>query len=148
MRMKLRRTVRLCPPTRKSLLTVRGCPQEWERLDPTADEQVRHCRACNEDVHFCSTDEATLTHALAGHCVARDEPDGSELPHLVVGRALLPEPTAQQKEARRNWKRERGIEQALSNDLDSIDRRCPECGYPVPEWRKTCYVCQHPLGRA
>jgi hypothetical protein len=124
------------------------CLKTWEGLQPTADSDVRHCAQCNEDVHFCRTDEETLRHARAGHCIAREEPLSEELPHLVLGRPESPPVvTPEQQQASALRARERGITDALDNARYEGARDCPECGYPVPRFRKTCYVCAFELGR-
>jgi hypothetical protein len=140
--MKTERTVRNC---RDGFAFV--CPKRWEGLAPTGDENVRHCPACNEDVFFCRTDEETLRRAKAGQCIAREMPDGSELSPIVLGRPETPlVPTPEQEEAGRAWRRERGIDAALEN-LKYAHRACPGCGYPMPDWKLRCTVCDRELGR-
>jgi hypothetical protein len=142
--MPMRRTVRRC------VLEVRACPQEWDSLDATADQNVRHCASCARDVFFCSSDSETLERARRGECVARLEPDPADLPslHLVVGRpeiSTLPAPTAEQEAAGALARRESGIREALAR-LNYDATTCPTCSYPVPTFRKTCYVCAKEMG--
>lgn len=71
------------------------CPQLWNRLIPTNNDRVRHCPACNRDVHLASTQEDFSRHRDEGHCIAVrvTEPDGTADPeeaHWVVGRAMPP----------------------------------------------------------
>lgn len=141
--MRTERTIRTCPVRMKFT-----CPRTWEGLQPTADSDIRHCTQCNEDVHFCRTDEETLRHARAGHCIAREEPHPDELPHLVLGRpAVHPVRTPEQERASALRRREAGITDALDNARYEGARDCPGCGYPVPSFRRTCYVCSFELGR-
>lgn len=113
----------------------------------TADSAVRHCDRCGNDVYLCTTDEATISHARAGHCIAREVPDNTELPHFVIGRPTeLPKFTPAQEEAQRWNRRESGIDDAIRNAQDA-PRTCPQCGYPAQAWRKTCRVCGYEMGR-
>jgi hypothetical protein len=54
-----------CDPLRDG-----GCPTNWELLRPTADPDVRHCRSCRRDVHYCRTPADFVRHGESGHCVA------------------------------------------------------------------------------
>jgi hypothetical protein len=99
-------------------------------------------------VYLCSSDEETVGHAQAGHCIAREMPDSSELPHVYVGQPVgLPPATPQQEEANRLMLRERGVDDAIKNARSST-RSCPRCQYPAPDWRATCRVCGFEMGRA
>ena len=147
--MKTRRTIRNCPlpVVRRALRDFqRVCPQQWEALTPTDQPSVRHCGQCDHDVYLCSNDEETLSHARAGHCVAREIPDESELPRVyVVGRPKhVPPGTPEQEEALRLTQREHGIDNALRNL--SAPRSCPRCHYPAPSWRTNCRVCGFAVG--
>lgn len=140
--MKTQQTIRNCPLP----VFSKQCPRLWEELTPTAEASVRHCGHCNRDVFFCSTDDETLTHARAGHCIARAIPDESELPDIYLGQPKhVPPPTPEQEEAEHLTHRERGIDDALKNL--TTRRSCPRCRYPVPGWRTTCRVCGLELGR-
>src|SRR6187431_704151 len=130
--MRTERTIRKCPIRMKFV-----CPRTWQDLRPTASADVRHCAHCQQDVYYCRTDEETLRHARAGHCIAREEPHPGELPRLVIG---TPDessvPTPEQEQARAWSRREDGIADALNNGPVEGDRDCPQCGYPVPGYRK------------
>ena len=124
------------------------CSKLWDELDVRADPAVRHCTQCGSDVFLCATDEETIAHAWAGHCIAREAPDSSELPSIVLGRPAVPvEYTPQQEEARRWNRRESAINDSIRNASRS-ERSCPQCTYPAPLWRKTCRVCGYEMGRA
>lgn len=140
--METTRTIRNCP-TALGLV----CPQRWAELAPTEEPGVRHCGRCDQRVYFCSGDEETIAHARAGHCIAREMPDASELPPIFVGRPVgLPPVTTQQAEARRIMHRERGVDDAIKNAGNS-SRCCPRCQYPAPGWRVQCRVCGFEMGR-
>jgi rubrerythrin len=66
---------------------------------------------------------------------------------LVVGRPVFVEPGAEEAEAIEWRRRERGIEKVLAGGVADVDRVCPECGYPVAGFRKSCQVCRHVVGR-
>ncbi|AKF07511.1 hypothetical protein [Sandaracinus amylolyticus] len=124
------------------------CPLQWDALERTDDPDVRHCTACSERVYFCRDDAETVERALAGQCIAREEPDASEKPAIVLGRPARPLVMTARQSAAQSWSgRERGIREAIAGDVRAT-RRCPECGYPVAGWREHCYVCGHALGRA
>jgi uncharacterized protein (TIGR02996 family) len=48
------------------------CPLRWERLQPTAEREVRFCTSCQKEVHHCHTIGSARVHAAMGHCVAVD----------------------------------------------------------------------------
>lgn len=63
------------------------CPQKWGELQETEDKTKRFCDKCEQTVYFCITDDETRKHARAGHCIAREIPDTSELPWLATRQA-------------------------------------------------------------
>ena len=138
---KTNRTVRNCPlPVFRKV-----CPRTWDALTPTTQSTVRHCQQCNQSVYLCVSDEETLDHAKAGHCIARELPDNSELPVMYLGQPRVqPVPTPEQDEALRRLHRERGIDDALKNV--NATRACAECGFPFPSWRSRCRVCGQNAG--
>lgn len=142
MRVRTARTIRNCLPVFRVV-----CPQRWESLAPTDELGVRHCGQCDQQVHFCTTDAETVAHAQAGHCIAREMPDSSEMRAVYVGQPVgLPPETPQQAEARRLMLRERGVDDAIKNARSS-SRCCPQCQYPAPDWRVSCRVCGFEFGR-
>lgn len=139
--MKAKVTIRNCESTFRF-----QCPKLWSELSPTAAADVRHCALCDCDVFFCKTDQETIAHAKARHCIARELPDEKQLPHVYVGKPKdVPIPTPEQQEAAKLFARERAIDDAIKN-ADS-DRSCPNCNYPAPRWRLTCRVCGFEVGR-
>ena len=133
-------TIRLC-----GLKFKRQCPLKWENLSATTDPLVRHCQTCEREVYFCASDEETMAHADAGHCIARSAPHRSELPMMFLGEPdaewlRAHRPTPLQEEAGRIASRESQINAALKN-LRFTPRRCSACGYPVPSWWPACRVC-------
>src|SRR6266566_8111248 len=123
------------------------CPRRWEELTPSEDSGVRHCSHCKQQVYFCSTDEETIGHARAGHCIAREMPDASDLPRVFVGKPVgLPPVTTEQQETRRVMLRERGIDDSIKN-AQTATRACPRCHYPASDWRISCRVCGFEMGR-
>jgi len=135
------RTIRNCLPVFGLV-----CPQRWESLAPTDEPGVRHCGQCDKEVYFCTTDAETVSHAQAGHCIAREMPDLSEMRAVYVGQPVgVPPETSQQAEARKLMLRERGVDDAIKNA--SCSRCCPECQYPAPDWRVSCRVCSFEFGR-
>ncbi len=53
-------------------LSLHPCPQRWNSLDATPAAGVRHCWACDRDVHYCQSIDELHAHARRGHCVAID----------------------------------------------------------------------------
>lgn len=51
-----------------------NCPMQWEQLEKTEVESIRHCTSCKEDVTFCNTEEQVLQLAMRGECVAFSVP--------------------------------------------------------------------------
>lgn len=142
--MRTERTIRNC-----TVHVDTPCPKRWDELQVTDSVNARHCFVCGEDVFFCSSAEETLEHARAGHCIAREEPHPSELPRVVLGRpTVVPVVTTEQERARAWARREHGINILLRGRLEAASRPCPDCGYPVPSFRKSCYVCGLEIGRA
>lgn len=41
---------------------------------------------------------------------------------------------------------EKGIREVIAS-VEPSARRCPDCGWPVPRFRVSCYVCGHEIGR-
>lgn len=140
--MQTARTIRNCLPVFRAV-----CPQQWDALAPTEDPGIRHCGGCDQRVYFCETDAETQAHARAGHCIAREMPDSSEVRAVYLGLAReLPPETPEQAEAGRRRHRERGIDDAIKNTGRS-SRSCPGCHYPAPDWRVACRVCGYEFGR-
>lgn len=46
------------------------CPRLWDRLQPTAEEGVRHCHECDRDAHLALTKEDFRRHSEEGRCIA------------------------------------------------------------------------------
>lgn len=139
--MKTTKTIVRC-----TLLSRPQCPKSWDALAPTGVEDVRRCGACGDDVYFVRSDEETIAHAELGHCIARERPDASELPNLVIGLPrLVPSkptpPTPEQARAVAWVVRERGIENAIVPSAMRSGKRCAACGYPTPSFKDDCYVC-------
>ena len=139
--MKPKVTIRNCESTFRF-----QCPKLWNELTQTASADVRHCALCDCDVFFCTTDEETIEHAKAGHCIARELPDEQQLPRVYVGKPKnVPIPTREQVEAAKLFVRERAIYDSIKHA--DTDRSCPKCNYPAPRWRVTCRVCGFEMGR-
>jgi hypothetical protein len=138
---KTERTIRNCGVRMKIV-----CPKTWDALDTTGRADVRHCSQCNEDVYFCATDAETIAQAYAGHRITRERPLGSELPAAILGgrpRVV----TDEQRAALDRARREHGIDTLINGRVAGTTRACPDCSYPVPDFRKSCYVCGREVGR-
>lgn len=46
------------------------CPRVWHLLEPTAQDDVRHCAACDRNVYLGRTEASLRQHSEQGHCVA------------------------------------------------------------------------------
>jgi uncharacterized protein (TIGR02996 family) len=69
------------------------CPQNWDRLAPTAAASVRFCSECRRNVYYCATREEALDHAVCGNCVAVDARvlrRGGDLDYMALGRPKPP----------------------------------------------------------
>jgi uncharacterized protein (TIGR02996 family) len=90
-------------------LTLLVCPQQWEKLRPTGEPDVRFCETCRKTVHYCPSIGEARRHASQGHCVAVDSrverrPGdlGADRPRLPAGvimgfRMPFPEPQPGQR---------------------------------------------------
>lgn len=69
------------------------CPRVWHLLEPTAQDDVRHCAACDRDVYLAPTEESLRQHSEQGHCVAVpvqppaacETTDGKRYSRMVLG---------------------------------------------------------------
>ncbi len=48
------------------------CDKRWDEMTPTADQSVRRCEQCQENVHYCDTLAVARQHAEKNHCIAVD----------------------------------------------------------------------------
>ena len=134
--MQTQQTIRNCSEVFRVV-----CPQRWEALAPTDELGVRFCGQCEQQVYFCESDEETIAHAHAGHCIARELPDASELPRAYIGQPAVRPPATPEQNRAGLWKvRERAVDDAIKNARRST-RFCPKCRYPAPDWRVSCRVC-------
>jgi uncharacterized protein (TIGR02996 family) len=92
--------VESCPVARAQALTDEAlarhgvrfnvvCDKRWDELTPTGDQKVRHCAACNKDVHYCDTIDAARDHAHRGECIAVSlgvRRHGDDLEQVIVQR--------------------------------------------------------------
>lgn len=140
--MQTTRTIRNC----SEIFRV-GCPKQWEELAPTDNPGVRFCGQCEQHVYFCETDSETIAHARLDHCIARELPDASELPRVVLGQPGIRSPITPEQDQAGQWNvRERAVDDAIRNARRS-SRSCPRCDYPAPDWRVSCRVCGFEFGR-
>lgn len=145
--MKTQNTIRNCPAEFRD-----RCSKKWDDLQPTPDPDVRNCTQCGLAVYFCKTDQETIDHARAGHCIARLMPDSSELPPKIsaFGRTdkifEAPKASPSQLEAQAWAMRENGINDFIQDAPQAV-RSCPVCRFPVLGWRKRCHVCRSEIGR-
>ena len=139
--------MRYTNPIRNCVVEFRKlCPLKWESLGKTPDPGVRLCTTCSRDVYFCDSDEEAIHHAKAGHCIAKPQPDGSDLLPIYLGEPEPPPPTPAQIALGEEIHHERAKTNALRN-LKYTERFCPGCGYPCPEWKPVCRVCGFEIGR-
>jgi tetratricopeptide (TPR) repeat protein len=59
------------------------CPQQWELLNTTRDNDVRHCSICSQNVYVCLTSQEFIQNAKSGKCVA--------IPHELAHRPNNPQ---------------------------------------------------------
>ncbi len=140
----MKRSIRNCPATDFRY----RCDKTWDELAETDRPDVRHCERCRSEVYFCATNEETIAHAKAGHCIAREGPDESELPHSWVGIPMgVTELTPAQSEAVAWNIREAHVDDSIRN-VTRWTRACPRCSYLAPDWRVVCRVCGFEMWRA
>ena len=77
------------------------CDKNWDQLQATDKQTVRHCTDCKQDVHYCDTIVEARRHASAGRCIALDlgviRRDGDVIvdQYMMLGR---PSPESVQRE--------------------------------------------------
>ena len=113
------------------------CPKQWDDLQQTADQAVRYCQECKENVYLTRNDTETLQRARAGQCVARMSPPEDE-GHILVGE-VSPEYAARLDAEHERAERERRIQAALLR-IPGNAKPCPKCGFPE-DAAKGCTVC-------
>ncbi|MEM9506484.1 MAG: tetratricopeptide repeat protein [Cyanobacteria bacterium P01_E01_bin.35] len=66
------------------------CPKQWNNLQVTANESVRFCDVCQENVFYCTDKQEADQHARQGHCIAIASQLSSDVYNrftpMVVGR--------------------------------------------------------------
>jgi uncharacterized protein (TIGR02996 family) len=60
------------PPIDRCLKFDYECPERWDRLTPTAQDDVRHCGVCNRQVVFCTSLERAYELGAQRACIAID----------------------------------------------------------------------------
>jgi hypothetical protein len=84
------------------------CPKRWSELEPTDNDGVRFCSACDKDVHYCVSVAEAKAHARNGACVALD---------LTASRW--------QNDLAPSWEELCG---SCGADIGARQTRCPTCG--------------------
>lgn len=112
------------------------CPQQWDAMDATDDDDIHFCRSCEKNVYFCRTDEETVAHAKAGHCVARALPVVERQTPVMIGRV---EPEPAEMLAKHYRRREETIAEVLKVQTS---KSCDKCGYPMRDDGRWCDVCR------
>lgn len=108
------------------------CDRTWDEMTPTADAAVRHCEACDRNVHYCDTIVVARRHAAHGRCVALDlgviRRPGDLFPRRVMIRGRInielvrqiraeerernrPDPVSEERERRKREQRQSSGEQ-------------------------------------
>ncbi len=78
------------------------CPQQWSKLQPTGQADVRHCSECNRDVYLALSEADMRLQSEQGRCIAvplaqPEEKADPDEPCWVVG--LMESPYSAGKEA-------------------------------------------------
>jgi uncharacterized protein (TIGR02996 family) len=60
------------PPIDRCMKFDYECPERWDRLTPTAEDDVRHCGVCNRQVFFCTSLGRAHELGAQGACIAID----------------------------------------------------------------------------
>lgn len=55
------------------------CPQQWQELDPTFEENQRFCDVCKKTVHLCESLDEVAQRARKGECIAWQEKEYAEM---------------------------------------------------------------------
>lgn len=125
----------------RSRIVSKPCPMRWDQFWKTGDESIRHCDVCSENVHYCKTDAEAIDHARAGHCVAIEMVDSSELPEIMIGRPSNPLPYSEEQEESLRIQQSEFEKNRALKDVKFANRYCDRCGFPIASFRKHCWVC-------
>ncbi len=49
------------------------CNADWDSLNRTDRQDVRHCAICDKNVYFCTNQDQLEAHAVQNHCVTFQE---------------------------------------------------------------------------
>ena len=71
-------------PTLRNCVMSFKCPNEWDLLSETDDEDVRFCGGCQKEVHFCHDDEDLAKSVRLNRCVAFFRP-GEVTERMLLG---------------------------------------------------------------
>jgi hypothetical protein len=118
------------------------CPLSWDKLKATSETDTRFCDQCEKKVYFCNDDKEAIKHAKQNHCIAISTVCRSGFPELVLGspgddlNPVTEEQLNVLKESHIETEKVRALK-----DIKYADRSCETCGYPIAEWRKSCWVC-------
>ena len=66
------------------------CPKNWDELDPTSEEGVRHCHECERPVYHAETLADAESHQREGHCIAWEDKSVHGFEHFMVGELAAP----------------------------------------------------------
>lgn len=119
------------------------CPMRWDLLQLTGQADIRYCPQCDQEVHYCKTDEEMIQHAEAGHCVARRMPGVPSSMETIVGDpVLLPDTSDEDAGVLVQDLIEEAKSLALKH-VSSSRERCRQCGFPIAAGSEAkCAICR------
>ena len=81
-------------PTLRNCVLSYKCPNDWDALSETDDENIRFCNECEKEVFFCHDDEDLAKGIRLNRCVAFFKPNeiGDGIPTATMGPPHVPLP--------------------------------------------------------
>ena len=64
----------------ENMLTIRNCKfafkceMQWEKLRETEDRKIKFCKTCQQEVHFCETNEELVDAINKNKCICIHTP--------------------------------------------------------------------------
>ena len=57
-------------PTLRNCVLQYRCPNNWDDLTETVDQDIRFCGECQKEVHFCDDDDELIQNIHLNRCIA------------------------------------------------------------------------------
>jgi len=79
-------------PTLRNCVLQYRCPNNWDDLTETVDQDIRFCGECQKEVHFCYTDKELTDSIRLNRCIAFFSNDEISPLEVTMGTPSMPMP--------------------------------------------------------